>query len=221
MGLIDVTYIGQDGIELDVLTTQQIRGLRDINNNAMIFRPNPTGKFSASNRRLFPSLETEFELLLNDRDDVDEFKTFLDTRKGRRIPFYMPTWTKDMMMTDDNASALLKIRNIGYTDNYFSATVLARNLIIFMNPGDSEYEVRLISGSSEIANDREQLTMNSILPVDKRATDYWEIISFLNYCRLAQDGADLIWHQTDDEKSERATIRLRIKVLESIDGTEP
>lgn len=222
MALIGTTYTGLDVIELDVLTTRQIRNIADINNNELIFRDNYSGKFSASIRRLFPSMEMEFELVLLDRDDVDEFKTFFDTRKGRRVPFYMPTWSEDIVMTDDYnpAGNVLTIRDIDYNASFLGLE--ARRLLIFMNPSDDEYSIQRISAASTIADDKEELTLqNPGLPAGKRDSDYWEIICFLNYCRLAQDGVDIIWVQDDAGLSSNfATVRLRIKVLENLSKAE-
>jgi hypothetical protein len=141
-----------------------------------------------------PMVSRPYKWLLKSRQEIMNFLAFLEVRKGKAIPFWMPTWSKDLeQVRDMDANDLnILIKNIGYT-RYIKHHV-NRSVLIFYPSDGSTPIVKTITGSAESSSDNtETLSLNTSFGVIKKCADF-KTISFLTYCRMDQDAFELTWH---------------------------
>lgn len=140
-----------------------------------------------------PMVSRPYKWLLKTRQEIMNFLAFLEVRKGKAIPFWMPTWSKDMEQVQDIGAADLNIliKNIGYT-RYIKNHV-NRSVLIFYPADNSTPIIRTITGCAESSNNTETLSLNTSFGVLKKPADF-KAISFLAYCRMDQDNFELTWH---------------------------
>ena len=140
-----------------------------------------------------PIVARPFNWLLKTRQEIMNFLAFLEAHRGQHVPFYMPSWGKDIELLQDLGASDtgLLIRNIGYTR--YIKLHNNRKLLIFFPADYSAPIVKTITGSSEGLNNTEVISMDSGFGSIKKVTDF-RAISFLTYGRFAQDDFELTWH---------------------------
>lgn len=142
--------------------------------------------------------------LLNGRQAIADFKAWLDVRKGKVTPFWMPTWSQDFEQAQDlpalNANFVVKA--MGYS-RYYAQHPSRRDLAFIPWVGTPSF--RRITASAESAGNTETLTLDSTFPSIVKASD-WKAICFLVQVRLDQDQIELVWH-TDD----KAIVALKLR----------
>lgn len=80
----------------------------------------PTGTFGNREKSVTPIIERPFSWFMESRADVAAFKAWLDSKKGRFEPFWVPTWRWDITPVDGLVTGTdILIANIEYTDNLF------------------------------------------------------------------------------------------------------
>lgn len=151
------------------------------------------GSWFVSDHAAGPVISRPYKWLLKTRQEIMNFLAFLEVRKGKAIPFWMPTWSKDLEQMQDMGSAdtNILIRNIGYT-RHMNLNPNRSTLIFFPTDGSTPI-VKTITGCAENSNGTETLGLNSSFGVIKKITDF-RAISFLSYCRMDQDSFDLNWY---------------------------
>jgi hypothetical protein len=140
-----------------------------------------------------PMISRPYKWLLKTRQEIMNFLAFLEVRKGKAIPFWMPTWSKDLEQVQDMGASDLNIliKNIGYTRYIKHHT--NRSMLIFYPSDGSAPIVKTITGCGESSNNTETLSLDTSFGVIKHPADF-KAISFLTYCRMDQDAFELTWH---------------------------
>lgn len=143
---------------------------------------------STSQRQLRP-----FSWYMGSRADINAFRAFLAERKGRLVPFWIPTWHHDLSL---NAEALIAtseivVDNINYTRHQFNDTETWRRHLAFIKIGSGVQFIKRIDGAIE-STATEALTLNSALGEGLVPGDW--MLSFLTLCRLETDDITLHWH---------------------------
>lgn len=151
------------------------------------------GAWYAQSNTSAPTVARPYNWLLKTRQEIMNFLAFLESHRGQHVPFYMPTWSKDIEILQDIAisDTGILIKNIGYTR--YIKVHNNRKLLIFFPTNNSAPIVKTITGSSEGANNTEVLAIDSSFGVVKKASDF-RAISFLTIGRFAQDDFEMIWH---------------------------
>ena len=146
-----------------------------------------------------------YRWLLKSRQEIANFLAFLETRRGRHIPFWMPSWSQDMesIQVVGPSDTTLLIKNIAYTQ-IMKLHPNRRDLVFYFSDNSAPM-FRHITGCSDPSNGTEVIAMDASLgklvyPRDFRG------ISFLNYVRLDSDSVEITWISAS---SAEVTFRVR------------
>lgn len=155
-----------------------------------------TGPFTEVEKAKVQKQTRPFSWFMANRADIDAFRTFIDERKGRLVPFWIPTWHHDLRLaaTGLSGSASLDILNINYSRHQFDATETWRRHLAFIKIGVGVQFIRRIDSAVENVDETETLGLSSATGIDIDPTkDQW-MLSFLTMCRLESDVIPLHWH---------------------------
>lgn len=122
------------------------------------------------------------------RAEIVAFQAFLAARKGRLVPFWMPSRRQDLLLNQSVAAADpgIVIRATGYTR--FMFPVPGRRHLAFLAGGS--WVIRSVDSSAE-GGASESLQLSSPLGVSLPSS---ALVCHLLYCRLAADEVELIYH---------------------------
>jgi len=151
------------------------------------------GKLSTK-RQILTISETidgqQFTFVQENDEDRYNLRLFFNTVKGRKNPFWLPSWKTDFKLSQTNAGASLYIENDKYTEYFENLTDMH---IIFRDGYDHPTKIVSIA---EVDEDEEFLVVDSVpasgLPLDSE-------IGFLYFVRFNQD--NLIFEHVENEKS--------------------
>jgi hypothetical protein len=151
------------------------------------------GAWAINSRTDGPTIIRPYSWLLQGRQTIMNALAFLETRKGRCVPFWMPSWSKDVEQVQDMGAADLNlvINSIGYTRYYQNHP--NRSALIFFPAGGGTPVIKAITGSAEGSGGTEILSLDSSFGAIKTASDF-RAVSFLTYGRMDQDAFEVIWH---------------------------
>lgn len=151
---------------------------------------NDTGAQIVKTRTTTPVAGLSGLFTLEDRVAVTAFRAFLDARRGRAIPVWVPTRQADLTATHtlSSGNTALTVEHVGYTDSLFPHN--ARKHVALITADWTIY-TRGVSGSVDNGNGTETLTLNASVPVDVVMGQ--SLISFLAFCRLSDDEALFEW----------------------------
>lgn len=129
----------------------------------------------------------------NDRTSCNAVRAFLDARKGRLAPFWVPTCCHDLRLSADtsDAASTLFIRRAGYLDFLFGQNC-RRYLAVF--PPGGAMVIRKVTTGSPVDAATEQIVLDAAVGVALPAAG--TVISFLVLCRLAEDLTRIRWFST-------------------------
>lgn len=127
------------------------------------------------------------------RQEVAVMRAFLDARKGRRVPFWLPSWQQDLRLAANVLAAQTVISAvwIGYTAQMFGTTEGRRHLASFAVNRDASYH------HVTDANDPQDLVTESLTIAPGAGVDWaasTTILSFLRFSRLEDDEVEITWH---------------------------
>lgn len=154
-------------------------------------RDSPPGINAAWDRAAVPLLSRDARRFpFTDREALDEFIWLLERRFGRLVPFWFPTWNRDLQMSANlpQGEIELQIQDIGYSAGPFQ-NAARRHLAFIIS--EAEHYYREVIDATPGDPGEEILTLESPLPVtlDKDRT----LICYLIYGRLATDEPGLTW----------------------------
>lgn len=116
------------------------------------------------------------------RSEISAARAFMDARKGRAIPFWLPTMEHDFTLTESPASSQrLKVLNIGYTDNLFPLGGWRRHVTIYK---DGVFHPRKVVSSADHGDGTEWLDVDFLF---SSAASGINPVMFLRLCRLDAD----------------------------------
>lgn len=150
-----------------------------------------------------PRYSKELTWLLDGRAAIDTFKTMVAARKGKLVPFWVPSWRADLLL---KRSITLEIPSRIYLPfGYYGATYnlhRARSRVIFFKQ-DKSYFIKKINTSGVLGTE-EYLEFDSPFTVAYGPDDF-AMISYLVLCRLDTDKIEWQW-----ETPSLVTVRLPI-----------
>ncbi len=141
-----------------------------------------------------PEIVQSYRWMLDGRDEIAAFRSWLYSRAGKFAACWVPTWVDDLVVVANigAAATAITIENIGYTLQA-AARVHRRDLRIELTSGAVYY--RRITGSSE-AGDTEVLNIDTALGVLVTPTQIARV-SFMALARLDADGVEINWFTGD------------------------
>ena len=158
-------------------------------NRSLLVLDSTTGKRVIFDRSGLASEVKSFKWCFYTRADFKVLETFLNARKGRLVPFWVPTYTNDLALS----------ANIGAADqaltiykSYYTALLFAKpnkKHLAFITRSGTIY-TRAITSAVENVNGTETLTFSGSLGVTITPK---EMISYLQLCRLADDEVRIQW----------------------------
>lgn len=122
-----------------------------------------------------------------DADAIDTARAFLTACRGRKNPFWLPTWLQDYRLAADAATGAgtLSIVDAGYTSRMYPLTH-RRDLALITAGGASPVVSCVRVGSASDVGATETLTLTGgTVPVDCPAAH--TMLSHLLFVRLAED----------------------------------
>jgi len=142
-----------------------------------------------------PEILQAHRWFLDSRAKIAAFRSWLYSRAGKFAAVWVPTWVPDLVMTSNLASGgtSIPVENVGYT-RQVGARVHRRDIRIELMTGQVFY--RRITGSAEVDDDTETISINAALGVAVTPADVARI-SFMSLCRLDGDGVELAWFTGD------------------------
>ncbi|WLT30762.1 sigma factor [Geothrix sp. PMB-07] len=152
--------------------------------------------------------ESALRRALNRLEAIARFMGFIDARRGRCIPFWLPTYSRDMEQSQDASASDLsvRIRNVLYSTHIVQHHNRC-DLAFYPLAGAPIF--RRITGSAPGGMDHEWITLDQSFG-QARATSDWRCISYLSFVRLDQDSLRMVW-ETDDLL--RASFRVKEVLL--------
>lgn len=130
-----------------------------------------------------------FRWFLEGRDQIQQFRDFVDRRAGRLVPFWVPTWREDMTLSQSSgpASTGIVIRSAGYTSRMFPDR--ARRYLAIRHPSSGGWIYRKVISSSEGIG-IETLGLDEAVGV---TLPVGTAVSFLVLSRLSADTTEIDW----------------------------
>lgn len=195
-----VTVLTEDPNRREVPTHQSNKSKTRLDNLTGVFTEFIKGD---ANRNARP-----FSWFMDSRDSINAFLAFLDERKGRWAPFWVPTWHDDLMLASDGDGTLatIEVQNINYSRHQFDSLYTWRRHLAFIKRGAGIQFIKRIDGAVETSSTLETLTLDSALGQDLPKDDW--MLSFLTLCRLESDEIELHWHNTDIAEADFNVIEL-------------
>jgi phage baseplate assembly protein gpV len=134
--------------------------------------------------------------MLESRQLIADFLTFLSNRKGRLRPFWYPTWQADLALSAPASAGgtAISIVDTGYTRFQFTSAARRDLAIIFLDGSGILYH-RVLT-SIEVGGGSETLGLEVAL--ERNIAPATVLVSFLPCSRLAVDDTpEFRWETTD------------------------
>lgn len=82
---------------------------------SMSILENQTGRPLVRSHTAGPVGSFDVQLTLADRAEILEFRSWLQTLRGRQVPMWVPTWHRDLEPTQDIVTTSLVVESVGYS----------------------------------------------------------------------------------------------------------
>jgi hypothetical protein len=174
----------------------------------------PSGAIATVARSQAPAVTwNPFVWICDGRDEAAEMLEFLSARSGRLVPCFVPTWQRDLVLTEPIAADAteIRIRKSGYTEFLFDR-VGRHKLALLLFDGQKAY---VSVTAAEVDGDEEVLTLAEAPGI---AVPLNSMVSFHRYVRLSGDEPELIWHTTDVAEAALDFTELLLPPLSIVTG---
>jgi hypothetical protein len=204
-----MSYLGYDVLELNY---NRVGAFEERLRRKFVLLSSKTGRRIADEQAPAPAASRPFTWTAIGRDEITTMRMFLDARRGRAVPFWLPSFQWDLGLTEDVSQyqSSATIWWVRYKQQMWGTTGARRHLAIW-SLGDSTMDYCKITGATDPANyQTETLTLD---PVAQRAyTRAKTVLSFLKFCRLDEDLIEITY---PSPQVAEATIRVRELPLEA------
>jgi len=151
-----------------------------------------TGKFTAFDRSGSAISKTKgFLWTMHGRAEIAAFRAFFAARKGRLVPFRVPSWQHDLELAAPVRAqdTTVVIKNTWYATYQFQNPARRHLCFILMDGSGRKIYRKVIDAVED--NSTETLKLDS--PPGATLTPDTCMVSFLNLVRLASDSVELVW----------------------------
>lgn len=141
----------------------------------------------------WPTIIRQHQWLLKNRADVTAFRKFLNRRKGRFAPFWLPTWNDDFTVATaaTATSPILTVRDNGYF-TYVNAHDARRDIAIFLRNSPTPI-LRRINDVVDNTDGTVNLVLDANIGTDFEPSEV-KRVCHLNLYRLGSDAVTLTRH---------------------------
>lgn len=203
------TYQGYDVLEINY---NRIGRIEERVRRKFVLLDSVTGNRQSDEQGIAPSPVRPFSWLAFGRAEMAELRDFLDARKGRAVPFWLPSYQWDLSLYQDldNLDTSAIISWVRYTSEMFSTSHGGRRHVALWDLGVGSFEYYEITAASDPGDGvTEALTLSPAAVRDYMASR--TVISFLKLCRLDEDAVEIRYPSGDVAE---ATIQVRELPLE-------
>lgn len=154
-----------------------------------------TGIFELDSRSYGAEPGREVRHWFEGHDSISAFLGWLRRRAGRAVPVWAPTRRADFELAGPVGPGATTITVVwtGYSSFYHLAG--SRRDLAFLK-ADGSWLFRRITAAEDLG-DSEQLTLDSALGAEVAEPEDFELICFLELCRLDADQVELVWRTND------------------------
>jgi hypothetical protein len=183
-------YQGLDVLNVPVNSTEKVS---EEYTREMVVFDNKKGSWNTLTLSDGPTAVRPYSWLLKTRQEIMNFLAFLEVHKGKQVPFWMPTWSKDieLMQNISSSDTTILIKKINYT-KMIDVHPNRRDLAFYPTNSSLIPIVKRITSCVEVTGGNELLTIDTSFGVAKLITDF-RAISFLTLGRFDQDNFELTW----------------------------
>lgn len=156
----------------------------------------------------FNQNQIEFTHFQRSREDIERLIAFYSREKGRRGSFWMPTWTKDILVQGSSATTL----TVPGSDFYYAyqvATNTNRHVIAFWPFGGHQINTLTdleINGDGDTVATFGSSWAQTVTPTTR--------LHWLELRRFAADKITVDWHTTQYARLKLATVGLKTEEVE-------
>lgn len=167
-----------------------------------------TGAVALDAHTTAPEFSRPYHWVIKGRQAIAKALAFFAAREGRAVPFWLPTFSQDLVQAQDAGAAdtAIQVKNIQYS-LYYALHPNRRDLAFF--PVSGSAVLRRITGAAESSLEFELISLDQSFGQIRKATD-WKCISFLTFVTLEHDSLRITW-ETDDMV--RVSFRAREALL--------
>ncbi len=202
-------YLGYDVLELNY---NRVGAFEERLKRKFVLLSSKTGRRIADEQAPAPATMRPFTWTAIGRDEIAVMCAFLDARKGRAVPFWLPSFQWDLALAADVApnQSGATIRWVRYKQQMWGTTAARRHLALW-SLGDGTMDFCRITDATDPANyETETLTLDPVSP--REYTRARTVLSFLKFCRLDDDRVEVSYPSLQVAE---ATIRVRELPLEA------
>lgn len=196
-------YQGFDVLELNY---NRIGRIEERVRRKFVLLDSQTGARQYDEHSPAPSPVRPFSWLAFGRSEIETMRDFLDARKGRAVPFWLPSFQWDLALNETIAASSPSaiIRYVRYTLDLWG-TIGARRHIALWDIGVGTFEYYEITAASDPEDGiTEALTISPVAVREYLQTR--TVLSFLKLCRLEADTNEIRYPSGDVAE---ATIQVR------------
>lgn len=159
--------------------------------NIDIFESDLKARFTVLNNEL-PYVVRSHAWFLNSKEKIAAYRRWLISRRGRVVPFWMPSWKNDMVMAQalEAGSRQLVIQNINYR-SFYTNRIGRQDIIMFLRNGQRIMQ-RISSATEGPIPGTEILVLEQEFE-NALAPSMVTMISFLGLHRLDSDEVEIDW----------------------------
>ena len=183
-----MTYLGFDVLELNY---NRIGRIEERVRRKFVLLDSKTGVRQPDEQSAEPAPTRPFSWLARGRAEIAAMRDFLDDRKGKAVPFWLPSLQWDLSLAEDvtASSPTLQISWMRYASQMFGTTGARRHLALW-DLGIPSFEYYEVTAASDPGDGlTETLTISPVTARNYQADR--TVISFLKLCRLEQDTAEI------------------------------
>jgi len=184
------TYLGLDVLDL---TRHNREGtLAEIVRRKFVLLDPQTGQRVSDAQAAAPAPTRPFLWTCFSRPEITAMQAFLDARKGRCVPFWLPSYQQDLTLDQDaaNGATSLTVKWVGYTGQMFPAGGGRRHLALY-DPISAPVYRKVTAATDPGGRVTESLGLDSGTPRAFPAAT--TVVSFLKLCRLEEDKTRTNW----------------------------
>lgn len=205
-----MTYFGFEVLELNYNRAGPIE--ERLGRGFVLLDPE-TGKRVADEHTESPAAVRPFIWSAFGRDEISTLRGFLAARKGRAVPFWLPSFQWDLTLTEDvlTSQAVLTVEWVRYKQQMFGTTGARRHVALWTLGDGSTIDCYRVDAAGDPGNyETETLTIDPVAVRDYTAET--TVVSFLKLCRLEEDRVSITY---PDGAHAEATIPVRELPLEA------
>jgi len=201
-----VQYLGFDVLELP---TDGGSGQEDQPERRFYLIDPGTGKRVADDPEAVSSGVLSYAWICTTLAELADLRAFLDARRGRAVPFWLPTFKHHFTLNTDHAGAntSLVVKFFGYASNMWPGTGARRHILFRSKAGTVFYRKALSAVNN--GDGTESVVLDAALGQTVTVADW--IVGFLRLSRLEED-LTRIEHARGGasvDRYARATLRVR------------